>query len=124
MEAEGSTAEHVLYCSETGLLWKMLDRTCITQGEERHCQDTKPMKDRVSLSLCVNTITKLRMKPLQCTIYPQPLSTQGAECEQGQAAWPVEGQCESRVSGKWLRKQLHKVFALVLINMSLTANFL
>ncbi|KAM6455899.1 tigger transposable element-derived protein 1-like [Liasis olivaceus] len=64
MKAEGYVAQQVFNCDETGLFWKkMPNRTYITQ-EEKALPGHKPMKDRLTLLLCVNASSNLKIKLL------------------------------------------------------------
>ena len=52
IEAEGYIPQQVFNCDETGLFWKKIPRrTCITA--EKKMPGHKPMKDRLTLALCV-----------------------------------------------------------------------
>ena len=64
IEAEGYVPQQVFNCDETGLFWKkMPKRTCIT-AEEKKMPGHKPMKDRLTLTLCANASGDCKIKPL------------------------------------------------------------
>lgn len=64
IEAKGYIPQQVFNCDETGLFWKrMPNRTYITT-EEKMMPGHKPMKDRLTLALCVNTSGDCKIKPL------------------------------------------------------------
>ncbi|GBL95582.1 Tigger transposable element-derived protein 1, partial [Araneus ventricosus] len=64
IEANGYIPQQVFYCDETGLFWKkMPNRTYIT-AEEKIMPGHKPMKDKLTLSLCAIASGDCKIKPL------------------------------------------------------------
>ena len=62
IKKEGHITQHVLNFYETELLWKMPRRMYIT--EEKKMPGQKPMKDRLTLALCINASSYSKVKPL------------------------------------------------------------
>ncbi|GBM44677.1 Tigger transposable element-derived protein 1 [Araneus ventricosus] len=63
IEANGYIPQQVFNCDETGLFWKMPNRTYIT-AEEKIMPGHKPMKDRLTFALCASASGDCKIKPL------------------------------------------------------------
>ncbi|XP_067947109.1 tigger transposable element-derived protein 1-like [Watersipora subatra] len=64
VQEEGYVPQQVFNCDETGLFWKRMPRrTYITIEEKKRCGH-KPMKDRLTLTLCANASGDCKIKPL------------------------------------------------------------
>ncbi|XP_039624723.1 tigger transposable element-derived protein 1-like [Polypterus senegalus] len=62
--AEGYIPQQVFNCDETGLFWKKMPRRTYITAEEKRMPGHKPMKDRLTLALCVNASGDCKIKPL------------------------------------------------------------
>ncbi|XP_023210348.1 tigger transposable element-derived protein 1-like [Centruroides sculpturatus] len=63
LKNEGYCPQQVFNANETGLFWKMPNRTFITK-EEKTLPGHKPMKDRLTLLFAANASGDLKIKPL------------------------------------------------------------
>lgn len=88
--AEGYITQQVFECDETGLFWgkKMSRRTYITE-EEKKIPGDKPIKDRLTFTLCANVNGDLKIKPLFICDFKNPRAFKSHKIlkEKLQAMW-------------------------------------
>lgn len=64
IDSNGYLPQQVFNCDETGLFWKKMPRRTYITQQEKTLPGPKPMKDRLTLLLCVNASGALKLKPL------------------------------------------------------------
>jgi len=60
----GFIPQQVFNCDKTSLFWKKMPRRTYISEEEKALPGHKPMKERLTLSLCGNASGDFKIKPL------------------------------------------------------------
>ncbi|XP_060125417.1 tigger transposable element-derived protein 1 isoform X1 [Zootoca vivipara] len=111
VESQGLVPQQVFNCGETGLFWKkMPKRTYITKEEEALPGHNKPMKDRLTLLLCVNASGDFKLKPLLVSHSENPMTFKKNKVIKSNlhVMWRVNSR--ALVTRQFFIEWVHKVF--------------
>lgn len=72
MEEENITEENIYNMGESGLVWKALPSTTVTEDKEKCVKGYKGRKERIIIALCANALGTHKLTPLVINRYQNP----------------------------------------------------